>query len=78
MFLWLPSADLAIQRVADRVAMGGHGVTEDVIRRRYRTGLRNFFEVYLPLADTWTFFDSSIRRPRRRRPFGRRHDQGLR
>jgi predicted ABC-type ATPase len=65
MFLWLPSADLAIQRVADRVAMGGHSVPEDVIRRRYRTGLRNFFDVYLPLADMWTFFNSSTRRPRR-------------
>ena len=65
MFLWLPSADLAIQRVADRVAMGGHSVPEDVIRRRYRTGLRNFFEVYLPLADTWILFNSSTRRPRR-------------
>jgi predicted ABC-type ATPase len=65
MFLWLPSADLAVERVADRVAMGGHRVPEDVIRRRYRTGLRNFFLLYQTVATTWAFFDGSPRRPRR-------------
>ena len=64
-FLWLPSADLAVQRVIDRVAMGGHGVPVDVIQRRYQTGFRNFFQLYEPLATTWTFFDASPRRPRR-------------
>src|SRR3990167_6621370 len=41
-FLWLPSEEFAINRVAERVRMGGHNVPEDTIRRRYHAGLRNF------------------------------------
>jgi predicted ABC-type ATPase len=58
-FLWLPSADFAVARVADRVRLGGHNVPEDTIRRRYRRGLRNFFELYQPLATTWRVYDNS-------------------
>ena len=39
--------------------MGGHDVPEDVVRRRYRAGLRNFFEMYQPLADSWRVYDNS-------------------
>lgn len=45
-FLWLPSADLAVAPVADRVRLGGHAVPEETIRRRYRSGLRSFFDLY--------------------------------
>ena len=58
MFLWLSSPDLAVARVADRVRMGGHGVPEATIRRRYRAGLRNFFALYSPLATTWEMVDN--------------------
>ena len=58
-FLWLSSPDLAVQRVAQRVRMGGHTVPEATIRRRYEAGLRNFFRLYKPLATTWRFFDNS-------------------
>src|SRR5207302_907977 len=34
-FFWLPNADMAVRRVASRVASGGHHIPEDVIRRRY-------------------------------------------
>ena len=60
LFLWLRSAELAIERVAERVRMGGHDVAEDVARRRYQAGLRNFFRVYQPLATTWTMYDTSL------------------
>ena len=63
-FLWLPSADLAIQRVGDRVKLGGHDVPEEVIRRRYKAGLRNFFEIYQALAATWIIYDNSATVPR--------------
>jgi len=62
-FMWLPSAELALQRVADRVAFGGHDVPAATVRRRYRVGLRNFFELYRPLASTWRFYDTSGREP---------------
>ncbi len=59
-FLWLPSADFAVARVAERVRMGGHDVTEDTIRRRYNAGLRNFFSLYRPLAESWRMYDNSL------------------
>ena len=58
-FLWLPSDEFAIKRVAERVRMGGHNVQEETIRRRYHTGLNNFFKLYQPIADTWYFYDNS-------------------
>lgn len=63
-FLWLPSADLAVMRVARRVAAGGHSIPEDVIRRRYVAGLRNFLTVYRTLATTWEVYDNSGTVPR--------------
>jgi predicted ABC-type ATPase len=58
-FLWLPNEDFAVARVAERVRMGGHNVPEETIRRRYKTGLRNFFQLYKPLTDFWRFYDNS-------------------
>jgi predicted ABC-type ATPase len=63
-FLWLSSSELAVQRVAERVALGGHDVPADIIRRRYGAGLRNFFSLYQPLASTWRLYDASGRAPR--------------
>jgi predicted ABC-type ATPase len=58
-FVWLRSADLAVQRVHERVRAGGHDVAEEVIRRRYDKGLRNFWKLYMPLADAWSVYDNS-------------------
>lgn len=63
-FLWLPSADFAIERVADRVRAGGHSVPAETVRRRYRAGLRNFFSLYAQLASAWRLYDSSGPVPR--------------
>lgn len=57
-FLWLPSADIARARVAQRVAQGGHGIPADVIDRRYAAGLRNMRHGYLPLVDTALIYDN--------------------
>ncbi len=59
-FLWLASPELAIARVAGRVARGGHAVADDVVRRRYAAGLRNFFGLYQRLATTWRVYDTSV------------------
>jgi predicted ABC-type ATPase len=58
-YLWLPSAGDAIQRVRDRVRRGGHHVPDETVRRRYARGLRNFFTLYRPIADVWTCYDST-------------------
>ena len=60
-FLWLESADLAVSRVMERVKVGGHSVPEQTIRRRYQSGLINFFNLYSPLADSWQLYDNSNR-----------------
>lgn len=58
-YIWLSSVELALSRVALRVRQGGHDVPADVVERRYMRGLRNFFDSYQPLADTWTLCDNS-------------------
>lgn len=58
-FFWLQSENLAISRVQSRVKEGGHDIPEEVIRRRYHSGLKNFFELFLPLIDNWLFVDNS-------------------
>ena len=63
-YLWLPSVDLAIARVARRVEQGGHNIPETVIRRRFDIGISNLFKLYLPLFDRWYLFDNSTSHPR--------------
>jgi len=64
-YLWLPSVELAIQRVAKRVREGGHDIPETVIRRRYSRGLRNLLDLYLPIVSTVWVFDGSTFPPTR-------------
>jgi predicted ABC-type ATPase len=59
LYVWLDSPELAIERVQQRVAQGGHNVPETTIRRRYRKGLQNFFALYQSLADEWGVYDNS-------------------
>lgn len=61
LFLWLPSLEAALERVARRVARGGNNIAPDVVIRRYRVGLRNMRNFYLPLTDTAIIIDNSDR-----------------
>lgn len=58
-FLRLPSAELAIERVRQRVSLGGHHVPDAIVHRRFRQGWDNFQHLYRPLADAWAVYDSS-------------------
>ena len=58
-FLRLPSEEMAVERVRQRVIEGGHDVEEKVIRRRFRGGLRNFAELYRDIVDEWAMYDNS-------------------
>ncbi|HLN04614.1 MAG TPA: zeta toxin family protein [Bryobacteraceae bacterium] len=64
-YFFLPSPDLAVERVAERVSLGGHHVPQEVVRRRYEAGLRNFFGIYRTMATRWRFFDNSVPHQRR-------------
>lgn len=58
-FLQLTNPEEAIARVSYRVRQGGHDVPEDVIRRRFAAGLRNFEQLYAPRVDAWVRYDNS-------------------
>jgi predicted ABC-type ATPase len=63
-FLRLPDVETALARVAARVVMGGHGVPEAAVRRRFAEGWRLFNSVYRPMVDAWAVHDSSGSVPR--------------
>jgi predicted ABC-type ATPase len=58
-YYWLNSPDTAVARVATRVQAGGHHIPEETIRRRYARSVRNFLELYRPIADEWRVYDNS-------------------
>ncbi|QCR22703.1 zeta toxin family protein [Pontibacter sp. SGAir0037] len=58
-YFWLASPELAIQRVKNRVAEGGHHITEEIIRRRYKKGVKNLFQLFIPICDYWIIIDNS-------------------
>jgi predicted ABC-type ATPase len=39
---------------------GGHNIPEKDIRRRYYSGLKNLFEIYIPICDYWILFNNSV------------------
>ena len=63
-YLWIPSPDLALERIRERVAEGGHNVPESDVRRRFGKSLRHFLGLYSELADTVILFDNSSEEPR--------------
>jgi predicted ABC-type ATPase len=58
-FLWVPNAELALSRIKDRVAAGGHNVPAVDVRRRFHRGLYNFLTYYKQLSDTWLLFNNA-------------------
>jgi len=62
-FIWLPSDEMAIQRVASRVAQGGHDIAIPDIRRRYTRGLRNLNTIYLPIVDEAWVLNGAVTPP---------------
>lgn len=59
LFFWLRSTTLAKTRVMTRVLEGGHDIPDDIIERRYVRGIKNLFEIYLPISDNVFIFDNS-------------------
>ena len=56
----LPSAELAVNRVALRVKQGGHNIRQRDVERRFQRSLHNLYALYLPLADRWTVLDNAM------------------
>ena len=60
LYFWLPSPEYAAERVAQRVREGGHNIPRDVIFRRYYAGIKNLFDIYMPIVDSWMIIDNSV------------------
>lgn len=58
-FFWLRSPELAIKRVAMRVAAGGHDIERETIVRRYDQGIENLRNIYIPVCNYWLIIDNS-------------------
>ena len=63
LFFWLESVTLAKERVKIRVSEGGHNIEPNVIERRYKAGIKNLFDIYLPIVDAVLIFDNSLEKP---------------
>lgn len=59
LFFWLNSPELALLRVAERVAKGGHNIPEPIVKRRYIAGIRNLFRLFMNEVDYWDIYDNS-------------------
>lgn len=58
-YFWLESTELAKERVKQRVMKGGHNIPVNIIERRYERGIKNLFEIFIPISDYWTVIDNS-------------------
>jgi predicted ABC-type ATPase len=63
LFFWLQNVELAKNRVKLRVEEGGHNIETEVIQRRYKNGIKNLFEIYIPIVDETLIFDNSLGQP---------------
>lgn len=59
LFFWLNSPELALMRIAERVAKGGHNIPEPIVRRRYVAGISNLFRLFMKEVDFWVIYDNS-------------------
>jgi predicted ABC-type ATPase len=62
-FLWIPNSGLAISRIKNRVAEGGHDVPAEDVIRRFNRSIANFFRLYQPLSDSWLLFNNAESNP---------------
>ena len=58
LFFWLPTIEMAINRVSIRVSEGGHNIPDHIISRRYSRGIENLFKIYIPLCNECAVFDN--------------------
>ncbi len=60
LFFWLKNPEVACDRVAKRVSEGGHNIPVDTIYQRYHLGLKNLFEIFMPIVDFWAIYDNNL------------------
>jgi predicted ABC-type ATPase len=58
-YLWLPSVQMSLDRVAERVAKGGHSIPYEAVMRRYPRSISNLLNHYAPLCSNTICFDNA-------------------
>jgi predicted ABC-type ATPase len=58
-YLWLPTVEMSIERVAERVSHGGHAIPTVDIIRRYPRSIHNLLNVYSSLCSSVYCIDNS-------------------
>ena len=51
--------EVTLHRIAERVRGGGHDIPEADVQRRFLRTLRNLFQHYMAVVDSWTIIDNS-------------------
>lgn len=59
LYLWVRTADVACERVRERVRLGGHSVDEQTIRERWTRSAHNLIHLYVPRCSRWLVYDNS-------------------
>lgn len=57
-YVGLESADLAKERVKQRVLKGGHSIPEDIIEKRYKESMENLKKI-IPMCDRVKIYDNT-------------------
>lgn len=63
-YVWVESAELAMERIRKRASEGGHSIPNDVVTRRYERSVSNLVNLYLRLVDKWKIYDNTYAEPR--------------
>lgn len=58
-YLRLPSVEASIARVRQRIEAGGHGIPEEIIRRRFEKSGAYFESAYKSIVDEWYVWNSA-------------------
>ena len=58
-FFFLENEEQAILRVAQRVSNGGHNIPEEDIRRRFKRGIYNLLNLYMPICDSVLVYNNA-------------------
>ncbi|WP_276724996.1 zeta toxin family protein [Capnocytophaga granulosa] len=59
LFFWLRNSKLAKKRVAQRVSEGGHNIPDEIIERRYHSGITQLITTYMDMIEKYYIFDNS-------------------
>lgn len=63
-FIYLDSVQTNIQRIKNRVSLGGHSIPTEAVHRRHPRCFHNFWHLYRPLCADWQVLDNSGKKPK--------------